>query len=449
MSNLRCKIKWFWVNLCRLLLSLTFILSGFVKAVDPRGTQYKLEDYAEAFQVNGWISEYLYLPASMLLAIVEFCLGIYLFFGIRRKMTTWLLLLMMLVMTPFALYLALANPVSDCGCFGDAFKLTNWETFYKNVVLLIAAVTVFRYPRMLNRFISERNQWMVSMYSIFFIWIFSGWCVYRLPVLDFRPYHIGADLIQGMTIPENAEQPEFETTFILEKDGIQKEFSEQDYPDSTWHFVDSRTVMVKEGYEPPVHDFSITEYATGEDITEKVLRDSSYTFLLIAPFLEHADDSNMDEINEIYDYCQEQGYAFYCLTASGPEYVARWQDLTGAEYPFCITDAITLKTVIRSNPGLLLLKQGVVINKWSSNNLPKETDFLGKRLEQTSIGTLKRQVYWVGVFKVLFWYVIPLLVFTLLDRIWIGFKMNQRSKHKKRVLNLIKQQENEKENCSR
>lgn len=449
MSRIRRKIKWGWVNLCRLVLSCTFILSGFVKAVDPRGTQYKLEDYAEAFQLTDWISGYLYLPAAILLAVVEFCLGIYLLFGIRRKMTTWLLLILMLVMTPFTLYLALASPVSDCGCFGDAFKLTNWETFYKNIVLLVAAVTVFRYPRLLNRFISERNQWMVSMYSIFFIWIFSGWCVYRLPVLDFRPYHIGADLVQGMAIPEDAEQPEFETTFILEKDGVRKEFSEQDYPDSTWTFVDSRTVMTKAGYEPPIHDFSITEQVTGEDLTEMILQDTSYTFLLVSPFLESADDGNMDQINEIYDYCREQGYGFYCLTASGPGAVARWQDLTGAEYPFCVTDAITLKTIVRSNPGLVLLKKGVVINKWSVNNLPEETEFAGRRLEQTAVGTLVREASWVRMIKVLFWYVVPLLLLTLFDRIWIAFKMRQRTKHKKRVLNLIKQQENEKENCSR
>lgn len=449
MSRLRRKIKWGWVNLCRLILSGTFILSGFVKAVDPRGTQYKLEDYAEAFHLADWVSGYLYLPAAILLAVVEFCLGIYLFFGIRRRTTTWALLILMSLMTPFTLYLALANPVSDCGCFGDAFKLTNWETFYKNVVLLLAAVSVCRYPRLLNRFISERNQWMVSMYSIFFIWIFSGWCVYRLPVLDFRPYHIGADLVQGMSIPEDAEQPEFETTFILEKNGVRKEFTEQNYPDSTWTFVDSRTVMTKAGYEPPVHDFSITEYESGEDITEQILRDTSYTFLLVSPFLEHADDSNMDQINEIFDYCREQGYSFYCLTASGPEFVTRWQDLTGAEYPFCVTDAITLKTIVRSNPGLVLLKQGVVINKWSVNNLPDESEFAGRRLEQTTVGTLRPEANWLRVMKVLFWYVVPLLLLTLLDRIWIAFKMNQRTKHKKRVLNLIKQQENEKENCSR
>lgn len=449
MSRIKRKIKWGWVNLCRLVLSCTFIFSGFVKAVDPRGTQYKLEDYAEAFHLTDWLSGYLYLPAAIFLAVVEFCLGIYLFFGIRRKMTTCLLLMLMLIMTPFTLYLALANPVSDCGCFGDAFKLTNWETFYKNVVLLIAAVFVFRYPRLVNRFISERNQWMVSMYSIFFIWIFSGWCVYRLPVLDFRPYHIGADLVQGMAIPEDAELPEFKTTFILEKDGVRREFSEEEYPDSTWTFVDSRTVMIKAGYEPPIHDFSITEHTTGEDLTESILRDTSYTFLLISPFLEYADDSNMDQINEVYDYCREQEYGFYCLTASGPEAVSRWQDLTGAEYPFCMTDAITLKTIVRSNPGLVLLKKGVVINKWSVNNLPEETEFAGRRLDQTAIGTLVREASWIRMIKVLFWYVIPLLMLTLFDRIWIAFKMKQRTKHKKRVLNLIKQQENEKENCSR
>ena len=448
MSKLQQRLKWWWVNLCRIVLSFTFILSGFVKAVDPRGTQYRLEDYAEAFHMAEWVPNFVYLPCSILLAVVEFCLGIYLFFGIRRRMTTMFLMILMVVMTPFTLYLAIVNPVSDCGCFGDAFKLTNWQTFYKNIGLLLAAVSVFRYPRLLNRFISERNQWMVSMYSIFFIWIFAGWCVYRLPILDFRPYHIGANLVQGMNVPDNAPQPEFETVFILEKNGERKEFGEQDYPDSSWVFVDSRTTMIKSGYEPPIHDFSIIS-EEGGDLTESILNDSNYTFLLIAPYLESADDSNMDRINEIYDYCREQHYAFYCLTASGPESVARWQDLTGAEYPFCMTDAITLKTIVRSNPGLLLLKQGIVVNKWSSHDLPQEEEYVGRLLEQTQIGVLKHETFWLRMAKVLLWYVVPLLLLTLIDRFWVASKMYKKLKHKKRVLNLIKQQENEKENCSR
>lgn len=240
----------------------------------------------------------------------------------------------MSVMTPLTFYLALADPVSDCGCFGDAVSLTNWETFGKNVVLLGLSVLVFRYRRLMVRFVSERNQWMISLYSIFFAFVLAGFCIYYLPVFDFRPYHIGVNLPRSMVVPEGEEEPEYLTTFVLEKDGVKKEFTTEDYPEDTaWHFVESRTVLVKEGYVPPVHDFSIMTWPDGEDITEQVLSDKGYIFLLISPYLEFADDSNIDRINELYDYCGEHGYAFYCLTASGDDVIGRWQDLTGADYP--------------------------------------------------------------------------------------------------------------------
>lgn len=448
MSRFRDKLIWIQVNLCRLLLSCTFVLSGFVKAVDPKGTEYKLVDYAEAFHLASWIPDYVYLPVAILLSVFEFSLGVYLFFGIRRRITAWLSLLTMAIMTPLTLYLAIANPVSDCGCFGDAFVLTNWQTFYKNVLLLAAACAVFAYHRLVRRFVSERNQWVISMYSIFFIWIFAGWNVYRLPVLDFRPYYIGADIAAGMSYPEDAKLPEFQTTFIMEKNGEQKEFTEEEYPDSTWRFVDSRTVMIEKGYEPPIHDFSIVSYDTHEDITEQVLQDTSYTFLVVAPFLQRADDGNIDRLNEVYDYCRDYGYAFYCLTASGEDAILRWQEFTGAEYPFCFTDETTLKTIVRSNPGLVLLKHGVIYNKWSCNDLPEEKELSGP-LEQIPIGRMAVETVWYRMMKVILWYLMPLLLFILGDRLWIGKKVYKIRQHKKRVLNLIKQQENEKKNCSR
>ena len=347
----------------------------------------------------------------------------------------------MSVMTPLTFYLALADPVSDCGCFGDAVSLTNWETFGKNVVLLGLSVLVFRYRRLMVRFVSERNQWMISLYSIFFAFVLAGFCIYYLPVFDFRPYHIGVNLPRAMVVPEGEEEPEYLTTFVLEKDGVKKEFTTEDYPEDTaWHFVESRTVLVKEGYVPPVHDFSIMTWPDGEDITEQVLSDKGYTFLLISPYLEFADDSNIDRINELYDYCGEHGYAFYCLTASGDDVIGRWQDLTGADYPFGITDEITLKTVVRSNPGLVLLKEGTVYNKWSCNNLPKEED-LNVPLEDGELGRLQSASRMMTTLRVVLWFLVPLFVLVFADRIWVGSKMYRRMKHKNRIINLLKRKE--------
>ncbi len=369
------------MNVCRFLLAAVFIFSGFVKAVDPLGSFYKIQDYLTAFGMAAWFPTYLQLLFAIVLSALEFSVGVFLFFGIRRRFATTLALLLMIVMTPLTLYLALANPVSDCGCFGDAWVLTNWETFGKNVVLFIAAVSVFKGGKQIIRFITAKMAWMVSMYTFFFVFVLSFYCLDNLPILDFRPYKIGKNIKEGMEIPEGAKPSVFESKFILEKDGKKQEFTLDNYPDSTWTFVETRTVLKEKGYEPPIHDFSIVSLETGEDLTDSILSDKGYTFLLVAHRIEKADDSNIDLINEIYDYSVEHGYGFYALTSSPEEQIELWRDKTGAEYPFCQMDDITLKTIIRSNPGLMLIKDGVILNKWSDNSLPDEyvlTDSLDK-----------------------------------------------------------------------
>ena len=424
-------IQGVWTNFCRFVLAIVFIFSGFVKGVDPLGTQYKIQDYLEAFGWTSFIPDFVPILASILLAMLEFTLGVYLLFGIRRKLSSVLILLVMLVMTPLTLYLALKNPVSDCGCFGDAWILTNWETFWKNVFLLIAAISVFKWGNRIVRFVSEKSQWLVAVYTLVFIVGVSVYCLYYLPIFDFRPYKIGTNIPQAMSIPEGAKQSVYESVFILEKDGVRKEFTLAYYPDSTWTFVDSRTIVKEKGYEPAIHDFSIMNIADGEDITEQVLEDKGYTFLLIAHRMSEADDSNIDLINEIYDYSVENGYGFYCLTSSLEEDIEQWKDKTGAEYPFCLTDDITLKTIIRSNPGLLLLKDGTVYRKWSDNNLPDEY-VLTDKLDKIEVGQLVPDSMTHTIINVVLWFAIPLLLFIGLDIVIVKRLDGRREKKKKK-----------------
>ena len=420
------------VNIARLLLALTFILSGFVKAVDPLGTQYKISDYLTAMGLGRLVPDFLTLGLSVFLLAVEFIIGICLLFAIHRRLVSKLTLAIMVVMTALTLWLAITNPISDCGCFGDAIVLTNWQTFWKNVVLLAAALIIWRWPTDMIRIISVSNQWIVFNFSTLFILFIAGWCLYYLPLFDFRPYHIGANIKEGMEIPEGAPQPQFETTFILEKDGQRQEFTTDNYPDSTWTFIDSKTIQTAEGYVPPIHDFSILT-DEGEDITEEVLDHEGYTFLLISPHLENADDSQLDLINQVYEYSKEQGYPFYCLTASTGKAISRWQDMTGADYPFCSTDEITLKTIIRSNPGLVLLKQGTVIQKWSHNNLPViEEEPSAKPLEQLTYGQMPSDSVPGKIAKILLWFVLPLVVLTLADRLWAWTKWIRRKTNPKK-----------------
>ena len=375
------------VNICRIILAVTFILSGFVKAVDPLGTQYKIHDYLAAMGLAQYAPDILTLAASVLLSTVEFILGICLLFAIRRRLVSRIVLWVMIAMTLITLWLAWTDPIHDCGCFGDALVLTNWQTLWKNVVLLIAAIIVWKWPTLQPRLISASNQWIVVNYSVVFILFFiAGRSLYTLPQFDFRPYHIGANLREG------------------------------------WQ-------RMMDGEESPYSDFFIERAEDGKDITEQVLNDEGYTFLLVAPHLEQADDSRLDQVNLMYEYCQDNGYPFYCLTASTEKAINRWCEMTGAEYPFCQTDDITLKTVIRSNPGLLLLKDGTVIRKWSHNALPSEEE-LTKPLEESALGRQPGNSTTSKILWILTWFVLPLLVLTLADRLWAWTKWLRRKPQK-------------------
>lgn len=416
-----------WVNACRFLLGGVFIFSGFVKAVDPLGSFYKIQDYLSAFGMASWFPTHLPLLFAILLSAAEFSVGIFLFLGIRRHLASTLALLLMAAMTPLTLYLALANPVSDCGCFGDAWVLTNWQTFWKNILLLLAALSVFKGRKLVIRFITPKTAWLVSMYTLFFIVALSLYCLRNLPILDFRPFKTGANMREliGMQMPEGAKLSTIETFFILEKEGVRKEFTAENYPDSTWTYIGFRTIETEKGYEPPVHDFSMYSVETGEDIKERVLEDPGYTFLLVAHHMEEADDGDIDLINEIYDYSVEHGYGFYALTSSPEAEIELWRDKTGAEYPFCQTDDITLKTIVRSNPGLLLIKDGTILNKWSHNRLPDEYA-LSDSLDKLELGRLKQESDWHTVGYVLLWFIIPLLMVIGIDRLLV--KRRRREK---------------------
>src|SRR5574344_243304 len=424
-------------NVCRLILSLTFIFSGFVKAVDPLGTEYKINDYLEAMHLTALLPDYLTLSMSVILSACEYTMGIMLLFAAHRRVVSKLILLIMVIMTPITLWLALFNPISNCGCFGDAIELTNWETFFKNVVLLVATVIVWRKPDYMHRFVSQSNQWIVLNYTVIFVLFISGYCLYNLPLFDFRPYHIGADIKKGMDIPKGAKKPVFETTFVLEKNGVRKEFSLDKYPDSTWTFIDSKTVEKEKGYVPPIHDFSIQRVSDGEDITRRILDNKGYTFLLISPHLEQADDSNIDLINQIYDYSKYNGYGFFCLTASAQKAINRWNDISGAEYSYCNTDETTLKTIVRSNPGLVLLKNGVVIRKWSHNDLPDEYA-LHARLEKLDIGKMPTDSVPQKILLIVLWYIMPLALLTFADRIWAWTQWIKKKEEKNKIYQLLK-----------
>lgn len=414
-------------TVCRFVLAVVFIFSGFVKAIDPLGTQYKIQDYLDAFGWTDTFPDFFPFLASALLGMMEFCLGVYLFFGIRRIIAPRAVVAVMAVMTPLTFWLALENPVSDCGCFGDAVVLSNWETFAKNVVLLAMSIVVLKWRKRLFPLVTTRFDWLIALYGFVYIFCMLIYCYFELPVFDFRPYRVGADIRQGMEIPEGEEPTVYETRFILQKDGVEKEFTLENYPDSTWTFVDSRTIVKKQGYEPPIHDFSMKTHEDGEDVTEQVLSGENYTFLLVSHQLGLADDGKIDLINELYDYSLENGYTFYGVTSSSDDEILEWRENTGAEYPFCLMDNITLKTMIRSNPGLILLKEGKVIRKWSAINFPDEYQ-LTAPLDKLPLGYVDEASIISKMVRVVVWFVFPLFFICMVD---LMFELYRKRRQKR------------------
>jgi hypothetical protein len=352
----------------RFLVGVIFIFSGFVKGIDPFGSTYKFVDYFNAFGMPYF--EPLAFPLAILLSSVEFVLGVSLIFSAKKQITTWAVLIFMTFFTVLTFILAIFNPVTDCGCFGDAIILTNWQTFWKNIVIMIFTLIVF-FNR--NRFLtqwSDLKQWSLVIISGFFIIMTSVFSYKHLPLIDFRPYSVGTYIPEKMIIPEGAPVAEYETVLVYGKEDKMIEVTIDNLPDSSWQWIETKHTLIKQGYQPPIHDFTI-QSLDGDDYTDLILNESKFTFVLIAYDLNKTNLKNIEKINALAEFCKKSGnYNFICLTASLPKDIDEFKAKTKATYPFFNTDEITLKTIIRANPGIMLLRRGWIIEKWNSNDLP-------------------------------------------------------------------------------
>ena len=399
----------------RILVGGVFSFSGFVKIIDPWGTAYKIQDYLMAMgdPMTAFMS--LAFIVSVVLAATELTVGLGLLLGIRLRENTIVAALMMLFMTPLTLWIALKNPVHDCGCFGDALIIDNWTTFGKNVVLCVLVLTIWLLRKSYGRVAGTYGEWLVEGFTFFFAIAIAGYCYRSLPLLDFRPYHIGANIKEGMSIPEGAPTDSTVTTLIYRNrlDSVVREFSLENYPnDSLWEFVDQKTIVVREGYVPPIHDFAM-ETQDG-DITDEVLEDEGYTFLVVAYDLADANLSNRnhERLKHLYEYAKRNNYRFYVLTASVDQDIAAFIDNAGVDYPMVLSDKITLKTIIRYNPGVVLLKNATVYNKWS---LPDVPDFK-QPLEESKEGLMAKPDEVQKVLICFFLWLIPVLLIIGVNR---------------------------------
>ncbi len=363
---------------CRYLLAVVFIFSGFVKGIDPLGSAYKFHDYFMAFHLG--FLEPLSLTFAFVLCAAEILIGLTLLFGVKLKLSAWSAFLFMLLFTPLTLILAIFNPVSDCGCFGDAIHLSNWQTFYKNILFFAASVVLFVYRKTLVEGFSPKKEGvLLALLTILaFVPSFHG---YRhLPVFDFMPYHVGANIPDGMTTPDDAPSDEYKTLLYYSKNGEVKEFDEANYPwdDSTWTFVDSKSILIKKGYTPSISNFSLNT-ADGEDITDRFINAPGYSFLAVSSRLDRFNASSYKQLAELYYKATEKGYGFICATGTShdlvPDFVAKY----AIPFPIVTADEVTLKSVVRANPGLLLLYNGTVVGKWHWRDFP-DAELLDKNM---------------------------------------------------------------------
>ncbi len=358
----------------RILLGLTFLYSGFVKGIDPLGSTYKFTDYFNAFGTEWAIP--VSFTLAFLLAIAEFSIGVAYVINYRVRLFSWVTLLFMGVFLPLTLWIAIKDPVHDCGCFGDALVISNWTTFYKNIALTAFAVIVFIFRKQFNNKFSgylPNGLFTISLFAFVCVQYYS---YNHLPIIDFRPYKIGVNISEAMQTPPGAPSDKYRTEFTYrnKNTGEQKQFSDENYPwrdTLNWEYVDSKSILLKKGYQPPINNFIMTN-SSGVDVADYYLQDDNYTFILVSYNLSEAKTVKQETINQMAQKILSQGMNFVCLTGSGDEEINLFRAKNNPPYEFLFCDEIPLKTIVRANPGLVLLKKGTIINKWHWKDIKED-----------------------------------------------------------------------------
>lgn len=363
-------------NIFRIGLALLFLFSSTVKGIDILGTTYKFEEYFLGSKLTSLIP--MSFAMALILTTAEFMIGVCLLFNIKTKLASWGMLLFMAFFTILTFLSAFLNNVSDCGCFGDALKLSNWQTFYKNLIIDIFAVYVFWHRRKFKNIVIKKSL-ILSVIAFVGFQAFVFHCYYNLPIIDFRPYKIGTNVKKLLEVPANAPKDVYDYVITYEKQGVQKDFTLKNLPDSTWTWKETKMELVKKGYQSPLMGFEIMSY-DNVDITNKVLNDD-YAFLLVSYDLKEANVSKQARINDVAQMALSLTYGFYCLTSSPQIEYDRFKFKHQVPYLFYKMDEKVLKTIIRSNPGLVLMKNGVVVDMWHFRNIPTPEE-MDKKLEK-------------------------------------------------------------------
>lgn len=371
------------INFLRYFVGVWFVFSGVVKAIDPAGTAIKMEEYFEIFETTQYISVFGFLwkffaehalAVSIFMIILEIYLGIALILGTWKKLTVWLLFLLIFFFTLLTGFSAKTGKVTDCGCFGDFIKLEPIQSFYKDIFLTVLIIIIlFGQKHIKEIFAGVLNKILLAILTIAAI-VFTYRNIYYEPIVDFRPYKIGTSIPEGLKLPPNAKPYKYENTFIYKnnKSGEVKEFKgtwPQDI--DNWTFVDRKDVMIQKGDDPKLKDFAIKD-ANGADNSASLFEEEEYIFFIIIPELKKVNVEGYEKLIKITDAAADDGKYVFILTGSLIDDMTAFEDEHNKDYVYDVynTDATPLKTIMRSNPGLLILKKGIIKAKYHYNELP-------------------------------------------------------------------------------
>lgn len=353
-------------NISRFLVGVLFIISGFVKLVDPMGFSFKLDEYFSEAVLNLTFLEPYSLWISLFVVIFELFIGVTLLVGFKRKFTLWSLLLMIVFFTFLTFYSAYFNKVTDCGCFGDAVKLSPWGTFWKDVALLVLILILFAGKKHIKPILSKKFAFRISLVALLGCVVLANYVLKHLPIIDFRPYKVGNNITEGMVIPEGAPEAVFEYAWKFDLNGEEKIIKTTgDYPKVDGELLGVETTQIEEGYHPPIHDFTIER--DGEDFTETMMQEPKLV-IMISYDLNLSSDEGLENIKAATDKALDAGYKVIAMTSSSPEQAQPIKDKFGFNFDFYFTDMTTLKTIVRSNPGLLKLSEGTIVQKLHYND---------------------------------------------------------------------------------
>ncbi len=352
----------------RILVGVLFIISGLIKLDDPVGFSYKLGEYFGETVLNLPFLVPIALPIAIFVVIFEVVLGFMLLVGFKPKFTIWSLLLMIVFFTFLTFYSAYFNKVTDCGCFGDALKLTPWQSFTKDIVLLFFILILFVNMKLVRPLFNEKVRNILVAISIFLCVFMAYWVLNHLPIIDFRPYKVGTNIQKSMEIPEGAEKSVVEMTFIYKVNGVDKEFTEKELgniPEGAT-FVDRKDKVISQGYLPPIHDFSME--LDGSDYKEELLVEPKLLVYVMYD-LSKSDKGGMEKLVKLTQDAKAKGYKVIAMTASVENEIAKAKSDYKLDFDFYFCDATTLKTIERANPSIIVLNSGTITQKVHHNDI--------------------------------------------------------------------------------